>query len=52
MTVVHLLLEKGADLNARNKSGVSALHEASYKGAESTLSYLLSLNVDVDPVDK
>lgn len=51
-SVVHLLLEKGADLNARNKSGVSALHEASYKGAESTLSYLLSLNVDVDPVDK
>ena len=46
MSVCKTLLENGADVNAKLKSGDTALHRASYTGKEQVVRLLLSYNAD------
>ncbi|MCJ1270776.1 hypothetical protein MMC22_010673 [Lobaria immixta] len=50
--VVWLLLEKGADVNARNKYGKTALYEAVQHGHEAVVRLLLEEGADVNAKDK
>ncbi|KAH0564724.1 hypothetical protein GP486_001886 [Trichoglossum hirsutum] len=48
---VQLLLEKGTDVNARDKGGMTALHWVSYKGHETVAQLLLEKGANVNAVN-
>ena len=45
--VVALLLENGADVNARSRDGATALHTAAFLGRAETVKYLLEKGADI-----
>ena len=49
--IVSLLLEKGADVNAKNNDGWTPLHWASENGHEAIVSLLLEKGADVNAKD-
>ena len=51
-SVVRLLLEHGADINAQTQSGRTPLHEASYCGALEVVRLLLERGADVEAKDE
>ena len=48
VSVVRLLLERGADINARDATGWTPLHQASYSGAVEVVRLLLENGADVE----
>ena len=50
-TQVQQLLEMGADVTAKDKKGISALHYASGQGRLEVLQYLWSKGLDLDADD-
>eukprot|EP01101_Sappina_pedata_P010012 TRINITY_DN6200_c0_g1_i1.p1 TRINITY_DN6200_c0_g1~~TRINITY_DN6200_c0_g1_i1.p1 ORF type:complete len:571 (-),score=203.94 TRINITY_DN6200_c0_g1_i1:5-1657(-) len=46
------MIEQGADINLRNLSGLTPVHEAAYKGSASTLMFLLKFQAKIDVKDK
>ena len=50
-SVLRLLLERGADINARNRFGQTSLHRASYSGSLETVRLLLEHGADVGAED-
>jgi ankyrin len=47
-TVVHLLLEKGARVDAKARDGLTALHRAAASGDEALVQLLLEIGADVE----
>ncbi|HEX4274257.1 MAG TPA: ankyrin repeat domain-containing protein [Bryobacteraceae bacterium] len=52
LEVVKLLLSLGADVNAANDHGITALHGAGYKGANKTVQFLVERGAKLDALDK
>src|SRR6266849_6822325 len=52
LEVVKLLLELGADVNAANDHGITALHGAAYKGANKAVQLLVDRGAKLDAQDK
>ncbi|KAF2227545.1 ankyrin repeat-containing domain protein, partial [Elsinoe ampelina] len=50
-SIVRLLLQRGADVHARNSDGWTALTKAVYHGKLSTVMALVSYGAEIDPVD-
>lgn len=50
--LVKLLLSKGADVNAANDHGITALHGAGYKGANKAVQLLVDNGAKLDALDK
>ncbi len=51
LEVVKLLLEKGADVNAANEHGITALHGAAFKGANKAVQLLVDRGAKLDAKD-
>jgi len=49
---VELLIENGANPNAKSLEGYTPLHEAAKEGKKTVVEYLISKNVDVNALDK
>jgi ankyrin repeat protein len=49
---VRLLVEKGADVTATDKNGVTVLHEAAGSGREGTVRLLIDKGADARATDK
>ena len=41
-------IQKGLDINSRDKKGSTPLHWAAFSGAELALSYILAWDIDVN----
>jgi ankyrin repeat protein len=52
LEVVKLLLSLGADVNAANDHGITALHGAGYKGANKAVQLLVDRGAKLDVLDK
>jgi ankyrin repeat protein len=52
MEVVKLLISLGADVNAANDHGITALHGAGYKGANKAVQFLVDHGAKLDALDK
>jgi uncharacterized protein len=52
LELVKLLLDKGADINAANQDGITALHGAAYKGANKVVQLLVDRGADLAAKDK
>ena len=52
LEAVKLALELGADVNAANKDGETALHGAAYRGANAIIEFLVSKGARLDPKDR
>jgi uncharacterized protein len=52
LEVVKLLLSLGADVNAANDHGITALHGAGYKGANKAVQLLVEKGAKLDALDK
>jgi cytohesin len=50
--VVQFLLENGAEVDARNKSGRTPLHEAAYMGRRAVVQWLLDRKADPNATDR
>lgn len=50
--VMHLMLKRGADPNAANEHGLTALHNACLRAAEGNVLFLLQNGADVNAADK
>jgi uncharacterized protein len=50
--VIKLLVELGADVNASNKSGLTAMHGAAYTGANQIIQFLADHGANLDVKDK
>jgi ankyrin repeat protein len=48
---VKLLVEAGADINATNEAGFTALHGAAFKGLNEVVEYLVSKGADINAQD-
>ena len=49
---VQLLVENGANPNARSLEGLTPLHEASKEGRKLVVEYLISKKVEINPLDR
>ncbi len=49
---VELLVENGANPNAKSLEGLTPLHEASKEGRKPVVQYLISKKVDINPLDR
>jgi ankyrin repeat protein len=52
LEVIKLLLSLGADVNAANNHGITALHGAGYKGANKAVQLLVDRGAKLDALDK
>eukprot|EP01102_Stenamoeba_stenopodia_P021998 TRINITY_DN9011_c0_g1_i1.p1 TRINITY_DN9011_c0_g1~~TRINITY_DN9011_c0_g1_i1.p1 ORF type:complete len:569 (+),score=146.30 TRINITY_DN9011_c0_g1_i1:78-1784(+) len=52
LALLKILLEKGARVNAKNSTGMTALHEAAYKGSDATIAFLLKNGATLEEKDK
>jgi ankyrin repeat protein len=52
LEVIKLLLSLGADVNAANDHGITALHGAGYKGANKAVQFLVDRGAKLDVLDK
>jgi ankyrin repeat protein len=52
LEVIQLLLSLGADVNAANDHGITALHGAGYKGAKKAIKLLVDKGAKLDALDK
>lgn len=52
LAVLKTVLEKGARVNAKNSTGMTALHEAAYKGCDATIAFLLKNGASLEEKDK
>jgi len=52
LEAVKLLVEKGADVNAKAAFGRTALHGAAYMGADDIVQFLVSKGADMNAMDK
>jgi uncharacterized protein len=52
LEVVKLLLERGAEVNAANDHGITALHGAAYKGANKAVQLLVDQGASLEAKDK
>jgi hypothetical protein len=52
LEAVRLAVELGADVNAADKDGETALHGAAYRGANSVIEFLVSKGARLDPKDR
>jgi ankyrin repeat protein len=52
LEVIKLLLSLGADVNAANDHGITALHGAGYKGANKAVQFLVDRGAKLDALDK
>jgi ankyrin repeat protein len=52
LEVIKLLLSLGADVNAANDHGITALHGAGYKGANKAVQLLVGRGAKLDALDK
>ena len=52
LEVVKLLISLGADVNAANDHGITALHGAGYKGANKAVQFLVDHGAKLDALDK
>jgi uncharacterized protein len=52
LQAVMAIVEMGADINAANKSGETALHKAAFSGTESVVQYLADKGAIIDVVNK
>ncbi|KAL9117500.1 MAG: hypothetical protein Q9187_005963 [Circinaria calcarea] len=50
--IIQLLLEKGADVDAKDENGHTALHEAAFKGNKAVIRLLLEKGADIKVKDK
>ena len=51
MEMIRLLVDNGADVNAKDKQGRTPLHSAAYGGNKDVLELLIAHNADVDAKD-
>ena len=51
LEAVKLLVELGVDVNAANKTGITALHGAALMGADDVISYLVTKGANVNATD-
>jgi len=49
---VKLLIENGANPNAKSIEGLTPLHEAAKEGRKTVVEYLISKKVEINPIDK
>jgi ankyrin repeat protein len=49
---VELLVENGANTNAKSLEGLTPLHEAAKEGRKSVVEYLISKKVEINPLDR
>jgi len=49
---VRLLIENGANPNAKSIEGLTPLHEAAKEGRRTVVEYLISKKVEINPIDK
>jgi ankyrin repeat protein len=49
---VEILLENGANPNARSNEGLTPLHEAAKEGRKAVVEYLISKKVEINPLDR
>jgi hypothetical protein len=52
LEAVQLVVEFGADVNAANDAGLTALHGAAYSGADSVINFLVAKGAQMDRKDK
>jgi ankyrin repeat protein len=52
VALLNLLLQLGADINAANDHGITALHGAAYKGANKAVQLLVDRGAKLDALDK
>jgi ankyrin repeat protein len=52
LEAVQLAVELGADVNAADKDGETALHGAAYRGANAIIEFLVSRGARLDPKDR
>jgi ankyrin repeat protein len=52
LEVIRILLDRGADVNAANDHGITALHGAAYKGANKAVMLLVEHGADLSAKDK
>src|SRR5438067_6590822 len=52
LDLVKLLIDRGADVNAANDHGITALHGAAYKGANKTVQLLVDHGANLEAKDK
>jgi ankyrin repeat protein len=52
LELIRLLLQLGADVNAANDHGITALHGAGYKGAKKAVQLLVDRGAKLDALDK
>jgi len=51
LPLIKLLLEKGADVNSRDRSGATPLHEATRRGYKEIVELLIENNAEINAVD-
>ena len=52
LEAVKLAVELGADVNAANETGLTALHGAAYTGANTIIQFLVDKGAKIDAMDK
>jgi ankyrin repeat protein len=52
LDAVRMAVELGADVNAANKDGETALHAAAYRGSNAIIEFLVSKGARLDPKDR
>ena len=52
LEAVHLAVELGADVNAADQDGETALHSAAYRGANAIIEFLVGKGARLDPKDR